>query len=68
MWVLFTGGDNNGTIVGMNGRILHTSDGGAHWSVQSGNVQDWLTDVSFTNVNMGTAVGQKGLILYTTDA
>ncbi|MCX6149368.1 MAG: T9SS type A sorting domain-containing protein [Ignavibacteriales bacterium] len=56
---------NNGTVVGLGGIILRTTDGGVIWNLQSKN--PGLFDVSFTDSNKGTAVGMNGTILRTTN-
>src|SRR6201989_3006333 len=51
---------NNGTAVGEGGTILRTTDGGAHWTIQtSGYEGSGLTfaGVSFTDANTGMAGG-----------
>ncbi|MEK6756184.1 MAG: YCF48-related protein, partial [Bacteroidota bacterium] len=58
---------NTGTVVGWNGTILRTTDGGKTWMSQSSGTTNDLQDVSFTNANTGTAVGNSGTILHTTD-
>jgi photosystem II stability/assembly factor-like uncharacterized protein len=61
-----------GTVVGLGGTILHTSNGGAQWMIQHSGVT-WpvpimgLKGVWFTNEKIGTAVGDEGVILLTTD-
>lgn len=56
---------SQGWIVGSNGTILHTRNGGATWTAQlSGTAQD-LSDVRFSDPNTGWAVGKNGTILST---
>jgi len=55
------------SIVGDNGTILRSTNGGANWFFQSSGVSDHLYAVSFTDQNIGTAVGANGRILRTTD-
>ena len=57
----------HGWIVGTNGLILHTTDGGKTWLRQQSTVNQSLRDVAFRDENRGWAVGEKGLILHTTD-
>ena len=59
---------NNGTTVGLVGRILHTTNGGTNWTVQIETNSIDLCGVHFTDVNNGTVVGDIGTILRTTDA
>ena len=56
---------SNGYIVGNNGSVFKTTDGGAHWvSVLS---TQQLFSVHFTDVNTGYAVGNSGTIIKTTN-
>ncbi|MDP4236229.1 MAG: YCF48-related protein, partial [Bacteroidota bacterium] len=57
---------NTGTAVG-NGAILHTTDAGTTWTLQS-EVNETLYGVHFTDAYAGTAVGTNGAILRTTNA
>ena len=41
---------NVGTAVGMNGTILHTTNGGVVWTAQTSGVTNSLYSVFFTNV------------------
>ena len=57
---------NNGWIVGGNGIIKHTVDGGATtWSSQFSGTQYELLGVDFLNNNVGYACGRQGIILNT---
>jgi photosystem II stability/assembly factor-like uncharacterized protein len=56
-----------GWIVGENGIILRTTDGGTSWQTQSSGTTVYLNDVSFTDANNGTVVGDNGIILRTTN-
>jgi photosystem II stability/assembly factor-like uncharacterized protein len=58
---------NTGTVVGQNGTILRTTNGGQNWISQSSGTNNNLHGVSFTNANIGTAVGELGIILRTTN-
>jgi photosystem II stability/assembly factor-like uncharacterized protein len=58
---------NTGTVVGDNGTILHTSNGGSTWEIQQSGTTQLLTAVCFTDANTGTVVGWNGIILRTTD-
>ena len=54
--VYFT--DNmNGWVVGDNGTILHTNNGGANWASQTSGTTINITDVYFIDANNGYAVG-----------
>jgi Uncharacterized protein related to plant photosystem II stability/assembly factor len=60
---------NNGTVVGLAGEIIRTTDGGANWVFQSsGTTADRMDAASFTDSSTGTVVGASGTILRTTDA
>ncbi|MFQ6007792.1 MAG: WD40/YVTN/BNR-like repeat-containing protein [Candidatus Zixiibacteriota bacterium] len=58
---------NNGWVVGSNGYILHTSNGGASWSKQTSGTTNDLWGVTFVDPDTGWAVGRVGIILHTTD-
>jgi hypothetical protein len=56
----------NGTAVGDNGTILHTSDGGSTWVPQTSGTTKNLYGLNFSNSSTGTIVGEDGTILRTT--
>ncbi len=59
---------NNGWIVGGNGVIRHTADGGATtWTSQSSGTQYELLGVDFINANVGYACGRQGIIIATSN-
>src|SRR4030095_16128196 len=58
---------NTGTVVGENGTIVRTTDGGNSWTVQASGTTQTLWAVSFADINNGTAVGEGGVIVGTTD-
>src|SRR5438270_11745259 len=58
---------NTGTVVGENGTIVRTTDGGNTWTIQASGTTQTLWAVSFTDANHGTAVGEAGTIVGTTD-
>ena len=58
---------NIGTVVGDNGNIYRTTDGGSSWNQQLANQSYDLNGVFFYNENIGTAVGEGGRILRTTN-
>lgn len=64
--VFFTD-SNNGTVVGKNGKILRTTNGGITWMTQTSGTIYYLSSVFFTDSNNGIAVGELGTILRTTD-
>ena len=56
---------NDGWAVGMSGIILHTTNGGSNWFLQSSNTNDDLYGLSFYNQNVGWVTGDRGLVLNT---
>ncbi|GEM_PF-826611 len=58
---------NTGTVVGWEGRIYRTTNGGMSWSRQFSGATAILYSVHFSDINTGTAVGSSGTILRTTD-
>ncbi len=64
--VCFTS-ETAGVIVGQNGMIKRSTDGGKTWtSINSGQTTD-LNNVFFLNQNLGWAVGTAGIVIKTTD-
>lgn len=64
--VYFTS-ETNGVIVGQNGMIKRSTDGGKTWTIiNSGQTSD-LNNVFFINANIGWAVGTEGIVIKTTD-
>jgi photosystem II stability/assembly factor-like uncharacterized protein len=65
--------DNTGSVVGSNGSILRTTDGGETWTPQTSGTEADLWDVFFISADTGWAVGGslgsfgEGVILQTTD-
>jgi len=56
-------------VVGKDGTILHSSDGGASWKAQTSGVSVTLYGVFFLeDAKHGWAVGEKGTILQTTNS
>src|SRR5205823_6532931 len=58
---------STGTVVGENGTIVRTTDGGNSWTVQASGTTQTLWAVSFTDATNGTAIGEGGTIVGTTD-
>jgi len=58
---------NNGTVVGISGTILRTSNGGSTWVQQASGTDLVLFDIFLSDENTGTAVGLGGIILRTTN-
>lgn len=59
---------NVGWIVGADGKIFATNNGGKRWREQNSKVTQNLFDVCFINTAEGWAIGDEGLILHTTTA
>jgi photosystem II stability/assembly factor-like uncharacterized protein/uncharacterized protein YecT (DUF1311 family) len=58
---------STGWVVGRNGLIRKTIDGGAHWSDQFSGVSAELFSLSFVDPARGWVCGRGGVILSTTD-
>jgi photosystem II stability/assembly factor-like uncharacterized protein len=58
---------NFGLIVGNNGIILRTTDGGNNWSMSSSNTAEDLYSVDVVSIFIASVVGNNGIILKTTD-
>jgi hypothetical protein len=54
-------------VVGHDGIILQTVNGGANWSTVMSDTSVDLFDVHFAGTNTGTAVGSRGAVFHTTD-
>ncbi|MFH0758479.1 MAG: YCF48-related protein, partial [Bacteroidota bacterium] len=59
--------DLHGWVVGWDGAIFGTADGGKSWNPRTSGVPEDLQDVCFVNNLVGWAVGREGIILKTTD-
>ena len=57
-----------GWVVGTEGRILHSEDGGQTWAQQESGTKEELVHVRFINDKQGWIVGGKGIILFTEDS
>ena len=64
--VFFINADT-GTVVGDDGTIIRTTDGGTTWTPQTSGVTTVLRCVFFSNADSGTVVGEFGTILKTTN-
>ncbi|MBN2148933.1 MAG: hypothetical protein JW726_16210, partial [Anaerolineales bacterium] len=58
---------NTGYIVGAQGVILKTSDGGLTWTQQTSGVAVNLTALYFHDASTGWAIGESGVLLSTSD-
>ena len=59
---------NRGSVVGEEGVILHTGDGGYSWTAQNSGVIDNLYDIFYYDYSIILAVGASGTILYTNNS
>jgi photosystem II stability/assembly factor-like uncharacterized protein len=59
--------DSTGWIVGYQGNIDKTTNGGRTWRPQDSKTNELLYSVSFADTLVGTAVGRDGMILRTKD-
>ena len=58
---------SHGWAAGLDGTVVATSDGGAHWSVQDSGTTAHLWAVACSDASHAWAVGQGGVIVVTTD-
>ena len=54
---------DNGITGGLNGVIMHTTDGGATWEPDESNTGAMVRGIYLTDANTGYAVGENGMIL-----
>ncbi len=59
--------DNFGCIVGADGFILQSTNGGLRWNQQNSGTESDLNAVTFTDTNKGYVAGDNGIILKTSD-
>lgn len=57
----------NGYIIGDNGLVTRTYDGGASWEDVPLNTENDLLDCYFQDINNGILVGTKGTFIYLGD-
>lgn len=62
--VFFVNADT-GWVVGYNGIIKKTINGGNTWTTQTSGIYERLTDIYFLNSNKGWIAGSNGTLLYT---
>ncbi|NQV18159.1 MAG: right-handed parallel beta-helix repeat-containing protein [Armatimonadetes bacterium] len=55
--------ESDGYVVGDNGTIMHTADGGTIWEAEDSGVFSQLNSVLFVNENLGFIAGNGGVIL-----
>jgi photosystem II stability/assembly factor-like uncharacterized protein len=53
--------------VGDGGLVIHTTDGGLHWTVQATPTAENLRDLHFVDERTGWVVGTYGTVLHTDD-
>lgn len=58
---------NRGSVVGNQGVILRTGDGGDSWTAQNSGVTENIYDIYYFDYTIVLAVGTSGTILFTTD-
>ncbi|QLQ06120.1 MAG: hypothetical protein HZY76_08730 [Anaerolineae bacterium] len=58
---------DHGWISGSRGVIRRTTNGGASWTVQTGNTTQHLFNLDMTDLQTGWIVGDVGTILWTTN-
>ncbi|MFZ4400528.1 MAG: YCF48-related protein [Bacteroidales bacterium] len=64
---VFATGANTAYVVGKNGTILKTSNGGQSWVSQISGTTTHLNSIYFTDANTGFIVGDNGMFLKTTN-
>ncbi len=64
---IFSKNSSSTWVVGRNGMIAHSSDGGSLWEHRSTETHATLRDIHFADSRHGWAVGHQGTILHTTD-
>ena len=67
LWSTFFVNDYTGWIVGSDGFIKKTINGGLDWIEQNSSTSSTLRSVQFINENTGWICGENGLIIKTTD-
>ncbi|MEJ2105052.1 MAG: YCF48-related protein, partial [Ignavibacteriaceae bacterium] len=59
--------NSTGWVVGENGLIIKTTNGGTSWDVQNSGTSNSLHSIHFIDQNIGWAVGDDATILHTTN-
>jgi len=57
--------EKNGWVVGSNGIILNTRNGGISWTEQISRTKKELSEIKFSDSNTGWILGEEDLILHT---
>lgn len=58
---------DTGFVIGRNGTLLRTEDGGDHWQPIDLGVTDLLQHIDFPDESVGYITGVKGILMKTTD-
>jgi photosystem II stability/assembly factor-like uncharacterized protein len=66
-WAVDFINQDQGWVVGENGKIIFTNDGGDNWQDQDSGTNTDLYGVSFVNQNDGFVAGDDGIVLITAD-
>lgn len=59
---------STGFIVGSDGLILKTTDGGINWSKKVSGTSETLNSISFLDSKFGIAIGNNGIIVQSSDS
>lgn len=59
--------DNKAIVVGFNGLVRTTTNGGTNWALTSVGITSNLHKVSFMNNLIGIIIGESGVVLYTSN-
>ena len=65
--VKFLSDGQNGWAAGWAGTIVHSTDAGLNWTVQSSGTTQHLNAIDFVDLQNGWAVGDTGTVLHTTN-
>jgi photosystem II stability/assembly factor-like uncharacterized protein len=60
--------ENTGWVVGNNGTVSFSTDGGMSWFPETSGTSNDLNSVRFANVSTGVACGKNGTLIYTTNS
>ncbi len=59
--------NKNGWVVGIDGGIIHTGDGGTTWVKQNSGTTKHLMNITFTDKDYRWAVGEFSTVVHTAD-